>query len=185
MARQLTTKEITLVAIMGFLAIGGGFINFVILPMFNQSAALRTTVDGLELKVNEVRQELRDAAELERKYAESQAELAAFEKSIPEKKELPSLLKELELIAARCDIDLSSINASPPTDKKTHFEVTLSLSVAGKYQDILRFFRELTSAERLIITKSATITPGEGERMTLNIQAATFMRGGTGGGSGQ
>lgn len=184
MARQLTTKEIILVTVLAFLAVGGGIINFVIMPMFTQSGQLRASVDSLQQQVDKVRNELRDATELERKYIASQAELALFEKSIPEKKELPSLLKELELMATRCNINLTNINASPPTDRTTHLEVTLSLAASGKYQDVLRFFRELTSAERLIIIRTASITPN-GENMTLSIQAATFMRGGAGSGPGQ
>jgi len=177
MARPLTKQEIILVAILSIAALGFGFYQFLLSTAMEKAESLQNEVNAMEAKISQIRKELRDQDELERKYEQAKEDLASFEMSIPDEKELPELLRELEAIAERCNVTLSSIAASRPIDRKTHQEINLSLPISGKYRDVLRFFDEITSAKRLIIVKSASISPGS-EIFDVNIQASAFMRGG-------
>lgn len=182
MARPLTTKEVMLVSVLAFLGAGAALVNFVLLPLSQRAAALRSQVQNLESSVAQIRAELKNQEELEQKLKDAQAEIDAFENLIPEDKDVPGLLRELEVIAARCDVRLPSIGAGQPIDKKTHYELSLSLPISGDYRSVLRFISELTSARRLITIKSVSFAPTSGTQMNVSIQAAAYMRGGAGSG---
>lgn len=177
MARPLTKQEIILVAVMSIIALGGGFYQFILSPTMVRAEQVQNEVSAMETRIEQIRRELRDQGELERKYEQAKADLASFEMLIPNDKEIPDLLRELELIADRCNVKLSSVGASNPINKTTHLEITLNLPIQGEYRNILRFYNELTSAKRLIIVKTTNITPSADEYQ-VSIQAATFMRGG-------
>ena len=177
MARPLTKKEIILVAVMAIIALGGGFYQFILSPTMVRAEQVKSEVSAMEAKIEQIRKELRDQEELEKKYEQAKVEIASFETLIPNDKEIPDLLRELELIADRCNVILSSIAASSPINRTTHLEITLNLPIKGEYRNILRFYNELTSAKRLIIVKTTSISPGADEYQ-VSIQAATFMRGG-------
>ena len=177
MARPLTKKEIILVAVMAIIALGGGFYQFILSPTMARAEQVKSEVSAMETKIEQIRKELRDQEELEKKYEQAKVEIASFETLIPNDKEIPDLLRELELIADRCNVILSSIAASSPINRTTHLEITLNLPIKGEYRNILRFYNELTSAKRLIIVKTTSISPGADEYQ-VSIQAATFMRGG-------
>ncbi|MGI5854152.1 MAG: type 4a pilus biogenesis protein PilO [Bacillota bacterium] len=175
--RPLTKQEIILVGVMAIAALCGGFYQLLLSPTMARAEQIQNEVSAMEAKIGQIRKELRDQEELERKLEQAKSDLASFEMLIPDEKEIPDLLRELELIAERCNVQLSSIAASRPIDRKTHQEINLSLPISGKYRDVLRFFDEITSAKRLIIVKSASISPGS-EIFDVNIQASAFMRGG-------
>ena len=177
MARPLTKKEIILVAVMAIIALGGGFYQFILSPTMARAEQVKSEVSAMEAKIEQIRKELRDQEELEKKYEQAKVEIASFETLIPNDKEIPDLLRELELIADLCNVILSSIAASSPINRTTHLEITLNLPIKGEYRNILRFYNELTSAKRLIIVKTTSISPGADEYQ-VSIQAATFMRGG-------
>lgn len=177
MARPLTKQEIILVAVMSIIALGGGFYQFILSPTMARAEQVRNEVSAMETRIEQIRKELRDQEELERKYEQAKSVLASFEMLIPNDKEIPDLLRELELIADRCNVKLSSIAAGNPINRNTHFEITLSLPIKGEYRNILRFYDELASAKRLIIVKTTSISPSANE-FQVSIQAATFMRGG-------
>ena len=177
MARPLTKQEIILVAVMSIIALGGGFYQFILSPTMVRAEQVKSEVSAMEAKIEQIRKELRDQEELEKKYEQAKVEIASFETLIPNDKEIPDLLRELELIADRCNVILSSIAASSPINRTTHLEITLNLPIKGEYRNILRFYNELTSAKRLIIVKTTSISPGADEYQ-VSIQAATFMRGG-------
>ena len=177
MARPVTKKEIILVAVMAIIALGGGFYQFILSPTMARAEQVKSEVSAMEAKIEQIRKELRDQEELEKKYEQAKVEIASFETLIPNDKEIPDLLRELELIADRCNVILSSIAASSPINRTTHLEITLNLPIKGEYRNILRFYNELTSAKRLIIVKTTSISPGADEYQA-SIQAATFMRGG-------
>ena len=177
MARPLTKKEIILVAVMAIIALGGGFYQFILSPTMARAEQVKSEVSAMEAKIEQIRKELRDQEELEKKYEQAKVEIASFETLIPNDKEIPDLLRELELIADRCNVILSSIAASSPINRTTHLEITLNLPIKGEYRNILRFYNELTSAKRLIIVKTTSISP-DADEYQVSIQAATFMRGG-------
>ena len=177
MARPLTKQEIILVAVMSIIALGGGLYQFILSPTMARAEQVKSEVSAMETKIEQIRKELRDQEELEIKYEQAKSDLASFEMLIPNDKEIPDLLRELELIADRCNVILSSIAASSPINRNTHLEITLNLPIKGEYRNVLRFYDEVTSAKRLIIVKTSNINPGENEYQ-VSIQAATFMRGG-------
>jgi len=177
MARPLTKQEIILVAVMAIAALGGGFYQFILKPTMERAEKVQSEVSAMEARIEQIRKELRDQEELERKYAQAQSDLITFEALIPNDKEIPDLLRELESIATRCNVELPSINASSLINRTTHFEISLGLSIKGSYRNVLRFFEEVTSAKRLIIVRSTSINPSADE-FQAGIQAATFMRGG-------
>lgn len=179
--RPLTKQEIILVGVMAIAALCGGFYQLLLSPTMARAEQIQNEVSAMEAKIGQIRKELRDQEELERKLEQAKSDLASFEMLIPDEKEIPDLLRELELIAERCNVQLSSIAASNPINRNTHFEISLSLPIKGKYQNVLRFFDELTSAKRLIVVRNANISPGADE-FQISIQAATFMRGGAGNG---
>lgn len=178
MARQLTNKEAMLVAVLVFLGAGGALVNFILLPLTQKAGSLKSQVQALESSVAQIRNELKDQQALEQKLQSAQSEITAFETLIPETKDVPGLLRELEVIAARCKVKLPSIGAGQPVDMKTHYQISLNLPISGDYRDTLQFIKELTSADRLITIKSVSFSASGGSQMSVNIQAAAYMRGG-------
>lgn len=186
MARALTSKEKMLVTVMAFLAAGGGLYQFVLKPAMQKRSGLETRVQALQQQTAQIRAQLRDLKQLEQQYQQVQTELAEFQELIPDKKEIPGLLKQIELMALQCNVDVPSISTSQPIDKGTYRAISLTLSAEGTFQDILKFFGRLADAPRLITVQKAdfgSYDAAKGGTMQVSINGSIYMRGGAGGGT--
>lgn len=184
MARTLTSKEKLLVTVMAFLAAGGGLYQFVLNPLMKQRSALESSVQGLQQQTAQIRAQLRDLKQLEQQYQEVQTELQHFQELIPDQKEIPGLLKQIELMGLQCNVDVPNISTTQPIDRGKYRAMNINLSIDGRFLDDLQFFHRLASAPRLITVQNVGFSSYDEVKgtMQVSIKASIYMRGGAGGG---
>lgn len=187
MARALTSKEKMLVTVMGFLAAGGILFQFGLKPAMQRRSSLETRVQALRQQTEQIRAQLRDLQKLEEQYKQVQAELVEFQELIPDKKEIPDLLKQIELMGLQCSVDIPSIATTQPVDKGRYQIITLNLAAEGRFQDVMQFFRRLASAPRLITVQDVNFGGYDESKGTMQatIKASIYTRGGAASGAAQ
>lgn len=185
-ARALTSKEKMLVTVMAFLAAGGGLYQFALKPTMQKRSDLETRVQTLQQQTAEIRAQLRDLKQLELQYQAVQTELAQFQELIPEKKEIPDLLKQIDLMALQCNVNVPVIAANQPVDKGQYQVITINLSASGTLANVMKFFERLANAPRLITVQKADFSSydsAKGGGIQVTIGGSIYMRGGAGSGA--
>lgn len=186
MARALTSKEMLLVTVMAFLAAGGGLYQFVLKPTMQKRSDLEIRVQTLQQQTAEIRAQLRDLQQLEQQYQQVQTELAHFQELIPDQKEIPDLLKQMELMALQCNVDVPIISTTTPVDKGQYQVITINLSASGTLPNVMKFFERLANAPRLITIQKAdfgSYDSAKGGGIQVTIGGSIYMRGGAGSGA--
>jgi hypothetical protein len=104
---------------------------------------------------------------------------------VPDRKDLSSMLKDLQRMATSAGVNARRVTYRPPEDVKgtelVSFEVTMPIS--GTYQQVGNFLQKLERAKHFIIVNQVMMRgrPGDEGGADLDIRLETYFRGdGTG-----
>jgi Tfp pilus assembly protein PilO len=94
--------------------------------------------------------------------AENSDKLRFYEAAVPNGHELDSLAKRLELLIQEsgCQVESFQFGAVPLLSnekKETADGVSLSFSIAGSFDQMLRFMKEIESMDRVVVIKDISI----------------------------
>ncbi len=104
---------------------------------------------------------LRDAEDREVSYLFAIGEM---ERSIPETAELDAFLESVNTLADETGVELQGIDAAEPAAPEGEgapFEIDVSLSLEGRYFEVLGFLYGVEAMERLVRVDGLSITPVE------------------------
>jgi Tfp pilus assembly protein PilO len=136
------------------------------------------------------------AADLERTEEDLQAiqvRLNHLEAGVPEMEYVPTLLKELEGVGRRHEIEVIGVRPAPPegpsqrnrlekeVKKKPYEELNIEVKGRGQYGDVLRFVKALNSFPKVVAVRTLSMQPrtaAQGEtgelEVTINLRAYLF-----------
>jgi Tfp pilus assembly protein PilO len=96
---------------------------------------------------------------------------------IPEQKDMPLLVKELEQMAKRLNLAVAAINYDIPKRESGELAMlSFSFPVEGRYPDIKRFIYEVETSGRLIGIQEVKLDSDKG-RVKLQMKLMTTVRG--------
>ncbi|MCK9417813.1 MAG: type 4a pilus biogenesis protein PilO [Nitrospirae bacterium] len=96
---------------------------------------------------------------------------------IPEQKDMPLLVKELEQMAKKLNLTVAAINYDIPQRESGELAMlSFSFPVEGRYPDIKRFIYEVETSGRLIGIQDVKLESDKG-RVKLQMKLMTYVRG--------
>ena len=96
---------------------------------------------------------------------------------IPEQKDMPLLVKELEQMAKRLNLAVAAINYDIPRRESGELAMlSFSFPVEGRYPDIKRFIYEVETSGRLIGIQDVNLESDKG-KVKLQMKLMTYVRG--------
>jgi type IV pilus assembly protein PilO len=171
-------KAVLLVALLALLS-GGYYVGLQMgLEQENEDAQRQHAV---------LTNDLNQARERQKEYLRLREELAAREAAdkqnmrvLPETAEIPAFLDDLNRLAELSGLRVSNVGPKAEASEQFFVRVPVSLSLAGKFHQLTKFFYNVSRLERAINMENISLTQptkdGEDVIMTVSVLATTFRR---------
>ena len=164
--------------LLGIVAISvGAFYYFSVAPNLEE-------IKSLEEELEELQVELQKAEAFAARYDEFKEELRQVDlklkdalKKLPERKEIPNLLDQINESVLDAGLQISLFRPSGQEQKEFYSEVPVQLSVSGGYHNFATFADVISKMERIVTLRNISLSPNDvsGE-LNIACQAVTFRQ---------
>ena len=167
---KMTKRDQILLAVIAAVAVIGGFYWFVIKPARADLSAQKDELAQIQEENNSLQDTLDRAASTNKGSAKLVAERLRLAKAMPEDVETPSVVVQLQRLADRANVELTSVKTNQFSDygsiRATEFEVRITGSFFDVDDFLYRLHRQVTVDEkdqpvvngRLFATTSVDLT---------------------------
>lgn len=139
-------------------------------------------IDLLEADLQKLQIELQKAEAYAARYDEFKEELRQVDlklkealKKLPEKKEIPDMLDQINESVLRSGLVISNFTPGGESPKEFYFEVPINLAVSGGYHNFANFADIISKMERIVTLRNITLSPSGVEGgLNIGCQAVTF-----------
>ena len=135
---------------------------------------------GLELKMrHEFTLKLAKAVNLEaraRQRAQMQHELAAFEKQLPGKEGMDTLISAINQSGVNRHLQFELFRPGPELVKSFYAEQPIALSVKGSFHDMAGLMADMAHFPRLVTLGNLNLVPAQDGQLTLQATARTYRQ---------
>ncbi|MFH0925423.1 MAG: type 4a pilus biogenesis protein PilO [bacterium] len=143
-------------------------------------------IDTLERKREQLQIELANAQTIENKLKEFQtlvkqkeAELLLARSSLPNQREIPSLLDKVSNLGINNKLDFMLFKPQPESTKTVYAEVPVSIEVSGEFHNTVVFFSDISNLPRLVAIRDIKMGSSQDldDKTTIKTtcSAVTFM----------
>jgi len=140
---KMTKRDQILLAVIGVIAIVGGFFWFVVKPAKAELGTQKDTLSQVRTEANDLRDTIDRMAATDKGESKRTAERLRLSKALPETTETPGVVVQLQRLADRANVELTSIKTNNYSDygsiRGTEFEVR----VTGRFFDVDDFLYRL------------------------------------------
>ena len=158
------------------LAIGSAFVFLVYLP--KTEAITKTTKEIVRLtqQINKAKITVKNLKNLEQKQARIDAQFKEALKLLPNKREIPSLLRSVTQLGKDSNLKFRLFKPMAERPRDFFIEIPVSVQVTGTYHDVAVFFDKVGRMKRIINIIGVSMTPVKPLSTTLNTryEAVTF-----------
>jgi type IV pilus assembly protein PilO len=131
--------------------------------------------------------DLTQARERQKEYLKLREELAGREaqdrqnmRVLPDSAEIPAFLDDLNRLAELSGLRMGNVSPRPELSEQFFVRVPVSLSVAGKFHQLAKFFYNISRLERAINMENISLTQpakdGDDILLSVSVLATTFRR---------
>ena len=135
---------------------------------------------AVELKLRqEFTQKLAKAVNLEaraRQRAHMQHELAAFEKQLPGKEGMDTLISAINQSGVNRHLQFELFRPGPELVKSFYAEQPIALSVKGSFHDMAGLIADMANFPRLVTLGNLNLVPAQDGQLTLQATARTYRQ---------
>lgn len=139
------------------------------------------SIDKAERKESTLREEWRDKQAQALNLDAYKAQLGEIDqqfgvvlKQLPNRAEMDTLLKEVNVLAASLGLRVDLFQPSAEIMRDFYAEVPIKVTLAGSYHDMGDFTAYLSRLQRMVLLRDMTIAPGKDGVLTLDGQAAAY-----------
>jgi type IV pilus assembly protein PilO len=141
--------QIGIVALVIVLLAAGAYV-FALKPLqaANETAAL--TLRSKQAEIAQLTPYKAKLADLMAQTNDLKAKMEAQRKIVPEEKEVPSLIKQVESVSVAAGIEVRRYTPKPTAKKEYYIEVPFEVDVDGPYYSVVNFFEQLQKMPRIV-----------------------------------
>lgn len=147
--------------------IGGAFVGLVFVPKTEEISKLEKQIDTLSRKLLRAKVKAKDLKKFreERELVEVQFNEAL--KLLPDKKEIPSLLKEITKLGSESQLEFRLFTPQGERAKDFYMEIPVSIEVSGSYHNVAVFFDKVGKMERIVNILNVNMRPAKARSTNL------------------
>ncbi|HET8998374.1 MAG TPA: type 4a pilus biogenesis protein PilO [bacterium] len=208
--RPLVPREKLLLLIVALLVVGVGFYYLIYSPKMKEINVVSLQLKTKQAELTRLQAEAAKKDQLERRLQDLQHQVAETEAKLPSSKEIPTLLVQLEGLAAQVGANLTLIRPGPtqgqaqgqsgqpprpgvtasPAPGLGLQQFNLELNAEGTFDKVQSFVRGIENFPRYIAMSDLKITPlppkqgesAERPRLAIGLSAVTYFVPESGGG---
>jgi len=166
-AEKLKKVHRILILVLTILLFGGGFFSLVYLPKTSAIAETKQEVSNLETKLLAAKGKARNLAKLEADNKKAIAQLKEALKLLPDKREIPSLLRNISSLGKESRLEFPLFNPQGERPQAFYMEIPVNIVLSGKYNDVATFFHKVGSMDRIVNIHGISMKPEKEMSTTL------------------
>ncbi|MBA3009641.1 MAG: protein PilO [Desulfobacula sp.] len=173
----LSKVQRLLICVLTIAVLGTAYYYFIFVPKNEVLIAVRAEHKSQVEKLETFKQKAKALKKYEAKMAQVQEKFDIAMKALPEKKELPSLLRGVSNAGTNAGLVFLLFQPEPVADKEFYKEIPLSMNVEGRYHQIADFFFQVAGLNRIVNIKDISMTSDKKEAglIQMNCSAVTYM----------
>ena len=129
---------------------GGAFYALDYMPKAEEIAHAKDNVDRLEQQLRTVKIRARSLQKFRDEYAKVQEQFNEAAKLLPDKREIPNLLKSISQQGLDAKLEFRLFSPQPEKPKDFYMEIPVSMEVQGEYNNVLDFFDRVGRMDRIV-----------------------------------
>ena len=176
---KMPIRIIILVGTLGLLV--GAFYFLVYQPKTDEIRRAEDEISGLKMQVAKARRDAKRLPEVEAMEIEVDAKFAQALKLLPNKKEIPSLLRNITKLGADSNLEFRLFSPRKESPENFYFRLPVSIEVSGNYHDVATFFDKVGRMERIVNILNVSMKPKRARSTMLitTCEAVTYRFKGT------
>ena len=161
--------------------LAGLFAYFVYLPKTEEINKTTEQIAGLKQKLNRAKVRAKQLKKFEAEMAQVDAQFKEALKLLPNKKEIPSLLRNITQLGTDSQLQFNLFNPKNESVRDFYIEIPVSIQVSGNYHNVAVFFDRVGSMERIVNILNVSMSPKKESAtdLTTTCDAVTFRFKGT------
>ena len=154
----------------------GLFAYFIYLPKTDDINRTTEQIAGLRQKLNRAKIRARQLKKFEAEMAQVETQFKEALKLLPNKKEIPSLLKNITQLGTDSQLQFNLFNPKGEIARDFYYEIPVSIQVSGNYHDVAVFFDRVGSMERIVNILNVSMKPvgPRSTTLTTTCDAVTY-----------
>ena len=138
---------------------GGAFYSLDYMPKAEEIANAKDNVDRLEQQLRIVKIRAKSLQNFRDEYAKVQEQFKQAVKLLPDKREIPNLLKNISQQGLDAKLEFRLFSPQPEKPKDFYMEIPVSMEVRGEYSNVLDFFDRVGRMDRIVNILNISMKP--------------------------
>ncbi len=138
---------------------GGAFYALDYMPKSEEIANAKDNVERLEQQLRTVKIRARSLQKFRDEHAKVQAKFKEALKLLPDKREIPNLLKSISQQGLDAKLEFRLFSPQPEKPKDFYMEIPVSMEVRGEYRNVLDFFDRVGRMDRIVNILNISMKP--------------------------
>jgi len=170
-----------LILVGSIVLLGGLFVWLVVVPRTSEIAKTKKEIATLNQRLNQARIRARNLKKFEAEQAEVSAQFREALKLLPNKREIPSLLRTITKLGTDSHLDFLLFSPKKEKTRNFYIEIPVAIKVSGTYHDVASFFDKVGRMERIVNILDVSMKPVKPLSTTLitTCNAVTYRFKGT------
>ncbi|MCP4579678.1 MAG: type 4a pilus biogenesis protein PilO [Deltaproteobacteria bacterium] len=138
---------------------GGAFYALDYMPKTEEIANTKDNVDRLEQQLRAVKIRAKSLQKFRDEYDKVQKLFQEALKLLPDKREIPNLLKSISQQGLDAKLEFRFFSPQPEKPKDFYMEIPVSMEIQGEYRNFLDFFDRVGRMDRIVNILNISIKP--------------------------
>ncbi len=163
--------------LLGTIALLGGLYTWlVVLPKKAQISKTKEEIVNLEQKLNQAKIRARNLKKFKAELAKVDAEFKQALRLLPDKKEIPSLLRSITQLGSESNLEFRLFQPKKERVRDFYVEIPVSIEVSGTYHNVAKFFDKVGKMERIVNILNVSMKPlrKDSEILITKCSAVTY-----------
>jgi type IV pilus assembly protein PilO len=130
--------------------VAGLYGYFLYMPKASELEGLRSEQLQLQRRLNEVRAVAENVGKFEEEIAALERKLKIALRQLPDSKELPVLLTDVNTLGKNSGLEIKAFRPSPEIRRDFYAEVPIEIEFVGRFHDIATFFDQVSRLPRIV-----------------------------------
>ncbi len=158
---ELSLRSKVIVFVLTITVLGGLFAYFIYFPKNKEMTRLEQQIGDLERQLFVAKARARNVKKLQAELAEVEADFEQALKLLPNKREIPSLLKTITQMGKDSHLEFLLFKPEKEVTRDFYLEIPVSIEVKGGFLDVVGFFDKVGGMERIVNIVDVSMRPEE------------------------
>jgi type IV pilus assembly protein PilO len=174
---KLSRLQRVFICLATLLLIGGGYYYFIFMSKYTQLQQAAQTLEAQTNKRDIVKRKASSLKKWEDNMAQVEEAFYIATRALPDKKEVPSLLKSVSRAGSSAGLSVVLFQPDPEVNRDFYREIPLSMKVEGSFHQIADFFFQVSRLNRIVNIKNISMRRNRTASgvIDMSCNAVTYM----------